>query len=363
MRHLRVPSDQTQVWLHRCRQEGWLSKASVLQLDEGMRGIPLLDGAPDDGDERWQGHTIVHREPKQQGPAHWTERLPVALQALPQDTWPTAYEIQGDVLMVKLEADIMEHQTAIAQAMLEQLPNVRVVCADNGVTGDFRVRELTPLASRDGNLSTRTRIREHGMAMWVDPSEAYFSARLSTQRQGTLEQVKLLRQRLGRAVVVADPYAGVGPALPLLLTEPALLSGYLVGDLNPKAVDLLKLNLETWSAKHEGNLDPSLLVCDDARVWQHDPLRTGLADALLVNLPHDSLSHLPTLLPILNQSGQRLLRGWAIVERADLAQTQTELIDMIEGVGATAESVEVEEIKGFSTTRCFVAFNAILAWE
>lgn len=363
MRHLRVPSDQTQVWLHRCRQEGWLSKASVLQLDEGMRGIPLLDEAPDNGDERWQGHNIVHREPKQQGPSHWTDRLPDPLQALPDDIWPSAYEIQGDVLMVKLEANVIEHQQAIAEAMLAQLPNVRIVCADNGVAGDFRVRELTPIASRDGNLSTRTRIREHGMTMWVDPSEAYFSARLSTQRQGTLEQVRSLRQQLGRPVVVADPYAGVGPALPLLLSDPDLVSGYLVGDLNPKAVDLLTLNLETWSAKHVGNRSPSLVVCDDARAWQHDPSRTGVADALLVNLPHDSLTHLPTLLPILNHSERRLLRGWAIIERAALEQTRGNLIAVIEAAGATAESVDVEEIKGFSTTRCFIAFNAILAWE
>ena len=363
MRHLRVPSDQTQVWLHRCRQEGWLSKASVLQLDEGMRGIPLLDEAPDDEDERWQGHSIVHREPKQQGPSHWTDRLPAPLRALPHEIWPSAYEIQGDVLMVKLEADALEHQHAIAQAMLDQLPNVRIVCADNGVAGDFRVRELTPLASRDGTLSTRTRIREHGTAMWVDPSEAYFSARLSTQRQETLERLQSFRQQLGRAVVVADPYAGVGPALPLLLAEPDLLSGYLVGDLNPKAVDLLTLNIETWSAKHETDLSPSLLVCDDARAWQHDPSRRGVADALLVNLPHDSLTHLPALLPILNQAERRLLRGWAIIERATLAQTKENLITIIEGTGATAESVEVEEIKGFSTTRCFIAFNAIMAWR
>ena len=363
MRHLRVPSDQTQVWLHRCRQEGWLSKASVLQLDEGMRGIPLQDHAPEEEDGVWQGHVMVHREPKQQGPSHWTDQLPPALRALPFNIWPSAYEIQGDVLMVKLEANVTEHQHAIAQAMLDQLPNVRIVCADNGVSGDFRVRELTPLVSRDGNLSTRTRIKEHGAMMWVDPSEAYFSARLSTQRQESLERLQSFRQRLGRGLVVADPYAGVGPSLPLLLSEQDLLSGYLAGDLNPKAVDLLRLNVEIWSAKHGGELNPALQVCDDARAWQHDPMRSGIADALLVNLPHDSLAHLPDLLPILNQSGERLLRGWAIVERASLPQTKEDLIAIAEGAGATAQSVEVEEIKGFSTTRCFIAFNLILAWE
>ena len=37
-----------------------------------------------------------------------------------------------------------------------------LVCADNGVSGEFRVRSLLPLSSRDGSTETLTRIRENG---------------------------------------------------------------------------------------------------------------------------------------------------------------------------------------------------------
>ena len=46
----------------------------------------------------------VEVEPLTKGPTHWKERLPEPLRTLPDSLWPTAYEIQGDVLTVKLEA-------------------------------------------------------------------------------------------------------------------------------------------------------------------------------------------------------------------------------------------------------------------
>ena len=186
-------------------------------------------------------------EPNAKGPTHWRERLPPSLQALDEAIWPSAYEIQGDVLMVKVEGEAATHEQAMADAMLAQLPNTRLICADEGVEGDFRVRNLRVLASRDGSTTTRTTVKEHGSIMWVDPGEVYFSARLSTQRQETHQHIKSFREQLGKPLVLADPYAGVGPSLPLLINDEGLLSGYIVGDLNPVAVDLLRMNLDAWT--------------------------------------------------------------------------------------------------------------------
>ena len=43
----------------------------------------------------------------------------------------------------------VEHE--IARAMLEQFPSVRVVCHDDGVVGEFRVRNLRVLKARNDN--------------------------------------------------------------------------------------------------------------------------------------------------------------------------------------------------------------------
>ena len=363
MRHLSVPSQQTEAWLLRCRREGWLADTGVAWLEQDRRGIPLNSNAPPEDDTVWEGLPCVDIEPNAKGPTHWRERLPPSLQALDEAIWPSAYEIQGDVLMVKVEGEAATHEQAMADAMLAQLPNTRLICADEGVEGDFRVRNLRVLASRDGSTTTRTTVKEHGSIMWVDPGEVYFSARLSTQRQETHQHIKSFREQLGKPLVLADPYAGVGPSLPLLINDEGLLCGYIVGDLNPVAVDLLRMNLDAWTRGKEATYSPATTVCQDARTWKSAPENCGQADVLLVNLPHDSFEHLPDLFPLFNRTNPSLLRGWAIVERASLPQRKQNLQELVRDAGGRPSDTFVEEVKGFSSTRCFVVFQTVIAWD
>ena len=363
MRHLSVPRNQTQVWLERCKANGWLADTGVVALDEHVRAVPLNETAPHADNECWEGHPHVDVTPNEQGPQNWRQHLPPALQSLPDSLWPRAYELQGDVLLVKLEDDVLPYAQAVATAMLEHMPNVRLVCADEGVHGDFRVRNLRILSSRDGSTQTETTVREHDAVVQVDPAEVYFSARLSQQRWDTYTAVQALRERLGHPVVVADPYAGVGPAFPLLLKHEGLLRGYLAGDMNPRAVELLTSNLNRWTQKSTTPLSPSVAVCKDARTWKDEEHLRGKANVVLVNLPHDSFEHLPDLFPLFDHRGLTLLRGWAIVERESLAGREGQLNEAIEAAGGLPSETHVSEIKGFSTSRCFVVFESLIAWD
>jgi tRNA G37 N-methylase Trm5 len=362
MRHLSVPSHETQAWLDLCRTFGWLAESGVVVLNDDRRAVPLNDAAPKPDDAVWKGHPSVEVEPKTSGPTRWQDRLSPHLQTLPENLWPAAFEIQGDVLIVKVEPEVQPHELAMANAMLDHMPNVRLVCADEGVEGDFRIRQLRCLSSRDGSASTQTRVKENGAWVWVDPSQVYFSARLSTQRMETLASLKEFRNELGHPLIVADPYAGVGPAFPLLLNEPGLLAGFLAGDLNPAAVELLDRNMGAWTSSMDA-FEPATTVCMDARAWQTEPNLTGQAHALLVNLPHDSFAHLPDLLPILRRDSPSLVRGWAIVERHDLAMYEDRLKQAVTKAGGHAEKTSLSEVKGFSMTRCFVVFQTTITWE
>ena len=164
-------------------------------------------------------------------------------------------------------------------------------------------------------------------------------------------------------LIVADPYAGVGPVFPLLLNHEGLVSGYIAGDLNPKAVNLLKTNLASWTRKSTSSLSPSIVVCKDARAWKEDAELRGKANVVLVNLPHDSFEHLPDLFPLFNPSGLGLVRGWAIVERTSLNGLVAKLETMVVAAGGTPSDTLVSEVKGFSTTRCFVVFQSIITWH
>ena len=337
----------------------WLIQTSgVVALEDGFRAIPLRSDAPAESDPCWKGLVHVEVEAASKGPTHWIERLPESLQILPAETWPAAYEIQGDLLIVKLEGTAAIHGTAIASAMLEQLPNIRLICADEGVKGDFRVRDLTVLGSRDGTQHTRTRVRENGHLIWVDPAKVYFSAHLSSERGKTLEALKELRKQRSQPLIVADPYAGVGPAFPLLLSEPGLVEGCLVGDLNPDATHLLKLNLEYWESKRsDGALKRIEIICNDALRWLEHPELCNQADAVLMNLPHDSFEHFPSMLPLLRKDAPVMIRGWAIRDREHIEKDKQSLKNILLEHEAQQIEVILSEIKGFSSTKCFVAFE------
>ena len=81
----------------------------------------------------------------------------------------------------------------------------------------------------------------------------------------------------------------------LLYTDANLVSNIYVNDMNPEAIPLLKQNMEQFHSrrKHEGTY---VIECMDARrIADERPEMLGCADVLLVNLPHDSIAHLPSL--------------------------------------------------------------------
>ena len=358
MRHLIVPSVDTQHWLNELKSRGWLENGlGILTQEDGMKAIPLNETAPISTDVFWQNlpHTEMIRE--QESIKHWTDLLDRELYQSFKDYWPRAYEIIGDILIVKLEPEVYEYREDIAQAMLERTPNVRLVCADNGVYGEFRVRSLLPLSSRDGSTETLTRIRENGKNILIDPTKAYFSSRLSNERLGNLTSAKELANQLNRKITICDPYAGVGPSLANLVCEDGLVDSVLAGDLNSQAVELLEQNLERYLNKSGEEIN-QVIQCQDARDWAKDSQYQHSVDLLLVNLPHSTLDHIEDLLPLMRRQTLSLIRGWAIIERDELSEAEESMNRLLVNHGATDLQLSCQEVKGFSATKIFIRIES-----
>ena len=358
MRHLRVPSEETQFWLEFCRKGQWLMpSAGVLTLDDGFKAIPITDLAPEEGDDCWRGNGIIIAEGLTRGPEHWSDRLSQQTREQIIDILPKSHEIQGDILMVKIDESIEEYSQQIAQAMLEQFPSIRLVCADKGVKGNFRVRDLFPIISRNENKSTRTKIKENGRSIWTDPAKAYFSARLSNERIQNLNSARDLKNDLKRKLRICDPYAGVGPGIIPLLFEYDLISHCYAGDLNPDAFELLELNLQELTSRNNYNKVNFVLNNIDARKWKNEKDNIGKTDLLLVNLPHDSINHLPDLIPLLSRGSLTKIRGWAIIDRAEIVGFENEISKILQNMNADIKSINSSEVKGFSSSKVFMRFE------
>jgi tRNA (guanine37-N1)-methyltransferase len=308
MRHLSVPRTETSLWIEYISKRGWLA-ASVAIQDLGIRrGIPLNQSAP----EEIEGLPIVELEPNLPGSKHWTDRLPLKLFERYLEFWPTSNDQLGDLVIIKIPEEVRDYKNQIGKAILGHSERVRLVCEDRGVKGEYRVRDLQIIASRDGSTTTRTQVKEHSKTLWIDPAKAYYSPRLGTERLNTFEEGKNLAKRLSRPIVICDPYAGVGPNLTLFDNED-FVEMIIAVDLNPDAVELLKLNLS----------NKSIISCYDAR--QLAEKHRYKADLLLVNLPHDSMDHLPDLLNLLARGHEVMIRGWAIIGKDKMTEIQTKI--------------------------------------
>ena len=357
MRHLIVPSVDTQHWLNRIKANDWMEPSySILSLDDDKKAIPLSAQAPKNTDDIWQGLEFVELN-RRKAAKRWTDLLEAELYQRFEEFWPKSYEIIGDILIVKLEDEVVLHQREIAQAMLEKHPSIRLICADKGVHGEFRVRNLTPIDSRDGDTSTLTRIREGGKVILIDPTKSYYSARLSNERLGNLISAKKLAKTLDRPISVCDPYAGVGPAMASIISSPNLVDYALIGDLNPDAVSLLEQNITNFTRKVDTKMVIKLL-CQDARLWKNTHDYLAKIDLLLVNLPHDTVNHIPELLPLMRKNSRSLIRGWAIINRDEVAEIRDTIERQLKQHGATEIDLQCTEVKGYSTSRIFVRIES-----
>tara|TARA_B100001245_G_scaffold140118_1_gene104314 strand:+ start:290 stop:1474 length:1185 start_codon:yes stop_codon:yes gene_type:complete len=388
MRHLSVPNRQVERALSLIREHELLAPGMrVFESEDGeSRLIPLDFGAPPSLLDGLAGFEVVEHEGEfdERVDTDWWGHLRNLLGDEVVDAggeaWPSSHEFFGDMMIVRLDEEVIEYSREIATAKLLSHPHIRLVLSDRGVLGELRIRDLTPIGARlddeivldgipDDISSTKVLVRESGRSILCDPTRAYFSTKLQSERLETLALAKELRSLLGRPLRVCDPFCGVGPALATLLGEPDLVGEVLASDLNPDAVEMLLDNLRRWD-RREYPAEPApisrlhqdrIVGLADATELQHDTDLSGRWDLLLVNLPHRTIELLPSLLPLLDRSGPSMVRGRVIAAEVDIPNAdraiRQALPPRLEGMPEPSLRIK----RDYSSTLRLCSFEAWLA--
>ena len=388
MRHLSVPNRQVERALGLIREHGLLAPGMrVFESEDGeSRLIPLDFGAPPSLLDGLAGFEVVEHEgefDERVDPDWWghlRNLLGDEVVDAGGEAWPSSHEFFGDMMIVRLDEEVIEYSREIATAKLLSHPHIRLVLSDQGVLGELRIRDLTPIGARlddeivldgipDDISSTKVLVRESGRSILCDPPRAYFSTKLQSERLETLALAKELRSLLGRPLRVCDPFCGVGPALATLLGEPDLVGEVLASDLNPDAVEMLLDNLRRWD-RREYPAEPApisrlhqdrIVGLADATELQHDTDLSGRWDFLLVNLPHRTIELLPSLLPLLDRSGPSMVRGRVIAAEVDIPNAdraiRQALPPRLEGMPEPSLRIKLD----YSSTLRHCSFEAWLA--
>lgn len=214
-----------------------------------------------------------------------------------------------------------------AERLLTLRPNLHsVLFAESAVEGEYRIKRFSVLAGID---TTGTIYTEYGHRFKIDLSLAYFSARLSTERQRILSLM-----RYGEFVV--DMFAGVGPFSIILADKADIVYA---GDINPEAVALLRENVKLG---HVTNVIP--ILSDACKL----PEVVGrIADRIIMNLPLSSDAFLEAAMKIIKPGGT--IHCYALVN------DENELMESIHKFPVT--EVKVKFVRSYSPEKFHVAYD------
>jgi tRNA (guanine37-N1)-methyltransferase len=276
---IKVPKSQGEKTIALATKFGLADKSLVIQREEDNLCIPLV--REPEGIElatlksqipKFTVATAVFSE-KQLPPETLSQtlqdKLPPELLAIV----PQSFDIIGDIIVIDIPPQLKTYRDVIGEAILQNQKNVKTVLAKAGdIAGVFRVRDYDFIA---GENRTQTIHREFGCQYHVDIAKAYFSPRLSHEHERVASLVK-------DEETVADLFAGVGPFSVLIAKRNPQVKVYAV-DLNPDAVELLKVNVRV--NRVENRVFPILV---DAREIAATKLK-GSADRVIMNLPETAI--------------------------------------------------------------------------
>lgn len=203
------------------------------------------------------------------------ERAVFAVRDAPPDL--PRHELVGGI------AIMLERDPAAAATLLALRPGLHsVLFPESEVEGEHRTKRFAVLA---GEQTTATRILEHGKRYDIDLAEAYFSARLATERQRIADQV-------AAGELVLDMFAGVGPFAITLADRASLV---LAADINPGAVRLMVRNIRLNRVR---NIIP--LLADACRIRDVVP---WTFDRVVMNHPTGAIPFLPEAFALCRPGG------------------------------------------------------------
>ncbi len=282
------------------------------------------------------GYSIVQREFRlaHRGPGSYRDLVDLSPEL--RLLLPSSFDVIGDVAVIKLPPSLQAHAGAVGAALLRAYPRLRSVAMDRGVGGSLRVRGLEVVA---GEAALRTLHREHGLTLVVDPSRAYFSPRLATERMRVARQV-----RPGEMIV--DMFAGVGP-FSLVIARHARPARVYAVDANPEAFALLQENIQKNRVG-----DRVVPLLGDAREVVPG---LGSVDRVIMDLPHSAVEFLGVALRALRPEG--LLHYYEIMPRDRVGAREEELRGRARTLGRTLEILARREVRTYSPRQAHFALD------
>lgn len=144
----------------------------------------------------------------------------------------SAFDQIGEIIIVRIPDSLLSRKKIIGKTLLDGIkPAKTVYYQSSDVQGDYRTRNLELLAGVD---NTQTEYKESGCRFQVDVEKAFFSPRLSTERQRIADLTN-------EGEIIINMFAGIG-MFSILAAKKKKCQVYSI-DVNPVASELCEKNI------------------------------------------------------------------------------------------------------------------------
>jgi tRNA (guanine37-N1)-methyltransferase len=227
-------------------------------------------------------------------------------------------------------AIMQENDPKGAALILSSRPSLHTVLFPTSeVAGEYRTRTYVVLAGAD---TTLTEVIEHGHRFTVDLAGAYFSARLSTERQHIFGQMR-------EHEIVLDMFAGVGPFAITLAPRASIV---MAADLNPQAILLMIENIRKNRVANVISLLADARRLEKVLPWKFD--------RIIMNLPLAGTEFLPEAF--------RLVRPGGTIHFYSLVSKEGEHMARIKELGGTL--VTEREVRSYSPGQWHAVYDIVV---
>jgi tRNA (guanine37-N1)-methyltransferase len=197
-----------------------------------------------------------------------------------------AFDQIGDIIILRIPDSLVSKKEIIGKVLLEKVKTAKSVFYQSSpVSSDFRTRKLELLAGED---KTETEYKEHGCRFIVDVEKAFFSPRLSTERDRIANLIQ-------DGEIVINMFGGVG-MFSIIAAKKKKCTVYNI-DINPNATRLCEknINLNKLAGKVES------LTGDATKIIEEK--LTGVGDRVLMLLPERSDEFLESAIKAARKNG------------------------------------------------------------
>ena len=329
---MKIPRREGESVRKKLLENGLLDISLIIRSDGDHLLMPVVD--PDS----LEGMDLVLEEFEERDVPEKDYRNLVNLPDELRDQLPTSFDVVGDIAIIRLPEDLIDHAKDIGDALMKALPRLRTVALDRGVQGEFRVREVEVISGDD---STTTYHTEFGLRFIVDVSRVYFNPRLANERRRVSSLV-----REGEHVI--DMFAGVGPFSVMIAKYSSPRTVHAI-DLNSATIDLMKTNIEM------NKVERVVPLLGDAREVIKD---LPGANRIIMNLPHSAHEFLEDAAMALDQGG--VIHLYFISERSESDEFVKDLISRLREMDIDLDVARKEELKTYSPTMSVYSLDLVL---